>query len=332
MVSSLIRNNKSAGTTIFKKNPNTSHIETLSQRESLNSFQRLRVILRHLNQTKLVESLGIVLKSSKKNRNGSFRWIGCWWRRDGRGGGMEREGGGILPMKGAQETSRIQKERAVREREVALAYGAQILASDVRVADGSCRQVQDSVAVVAYLGEELRHATLRPVLTHNWKNVTQHVRSEIFTNESQRGCCERGLFQASFKGFFGGRHQRIIGLRVRGGYCTWWWCRRYLRLLLGRRNAKGRCGICNGLCPGRPLSRWRRLRWDLHADSTWPFDLFQVSIAERKERIRSVTSSAHQLDRLMIACIIDNILLSIRLETKSCRILPLTCVTKYDMT
>ena len=51
---------------------------------------------------------------------------------------------------------------------------------------------------------------------------------------------------------------------------TWWWFRRCLRLLLDRRNARGRCGIGNASCPGRPLLRWRQLRWDLRAGSTWP--------------------------------------------------------------
>lgn len=74
---------------------------------------------------------------------------------------------GFLPMQGAQQTSWIQKERSVGEREVALADGAQILASDVCVADGTGRQIQDPVAVVADFGEQLCHAALRPILAHD---------------------------------------------------------------------------------------------------------------------------------------------------------------------
>ena len=89
-------------------------------------------------------------------------------------------------MQSAQETSRIEKERPVGEREVALTNGAQVLASDVGVADGPGRQIQNSVAVVADLGEQLRHAALCPILAHNRKNVTQHIRSICSQQQQQQ--------------------------------------------------------------------------------------------------------------------------------------------------
>ncbi len=44
------------------------------------------------------------------------------------------------------------------------------------LADGARRQVQNAVAVVLDLGEELRHAALSPVLADDGQNVAEHVR------------------------------------------------------------------------------------------------------------------------------------------------------------
>ena len=80
-----------------------------------------------------------------------------------------------IPMEGAEETGRIEEQRSVGQREVALADGAQVLARDVRLTDRPRGQVQNAVTVVFNLGKQLRHAALRPVFANDRKDVAQHV-------------------------------------------------------------------------------------------------------------------------------------------------------------
>ena len=79
-------------------------------------------------------------------------------------------------MQGTEQTSGIEEEWSVRKRQIALFNGAQVITCDSGLADSPGRQVQDSVSIILDFGEELRYATLGPILAHNRQYVTQNVR------------------------------------------------------------------------------------------------------------------------------------------------------------
>lgn len=81
-----------------------------------------------------------------------------------------------LAMKGRDQGRGIQQQRSVRQHHIALANGAQILPGHPALANGPGRQIQQLVAVLFDLREELSHAQLGPVLAHHGQDMAQDVR------------------------------------------------------------------------------------------------------------------------------------------------------------
>ncbi len=79
-------------------------------------------------------------------------------------------------MEGIDKRGRVEEDGPVRQADVALADGLEVVLGDAGLADGPGRQVGDVVAVVHDLSEEGGDAGLGPVTADDGQHVAEHVR------------------------------------------------------------------------------------------------------------------------------------------------------------